>query len=377
MRFLPFVPFIPLVLCSAGAVAQGPVAPAVPGPGDGVAIVRTTVRAAIEDGAATTTIEQAFANRGARPAEATWLLPLPEGAIADGLKLIVDGKETSAEVLDQAAARTVYETIVRQRRDPALLEYMGAGLLRARVFPIPPQREVTVQVRLRQSLPLHAGLGEWSLPLRALRIGERNEGPIGVDVTVRAGSALKTVVASRSDAEVRWKGENEARIAFEIAPATPVERELSVLFGLADREFGMHALTYRRPGEAGWFVLYVSPRRALPEAAVPERCVQFVIDVSGSMQGKKLEQAKAALRAFLATLRPVDRFQIVPFATEAQPFFAAARRAEPAALAEAQQGIERLEARGGTNIGDALAAALGAVPQKDDGGVGCCRRSCS
>src|SRR5262245_46254513 len=212
--FAPFIPLVPMVLGCATAAAQAPGLPVAAPFGDGVAIVRTTVRAAIEDGAATTTIEQAFSNRGARPAEATWLLPLPEGAIADGLKMVVDGKEIAAEVLDQAAARGVYETIVRQRRDPALLEYMGAGLLRARVFPILPQREVTVQVRLRQSLPLHGGLGEWTVPLRALRSGERNEGPIGVDVTVRAGSPLKTVVASRGDAEVRWKGENAARVAF-------------------------------------------------------------------------------------------------------------------------------------------------------------------
>ncbi len=340
----------------AGLLAQG----------QGVVVVRTQVRAVIDAGVATTTIEQVFANRGDRPAEGLWLLPVPEDAVADSFKMIVGGREMIAEVLDQASARNIYETIVRQRRDPGLLEYVGQGLLRARVFPIPPQGEIATQVRLRQSLALARGLGEWRLPLRALRLGEGNEGPIGVDIVIKAKAPLKTVLASRPDAEVRWHGEREAHVSFEIAPQAQVERELTVLFGLAESEFGLHAVTYRRPGEDGWFAMFVSPRRELPPEAVPPRCVQFAIDTSGSMQGKKMEQAKAALRAFLATLRPIDRFQIVPFATEAQPFFAAPRRADAAALDAALLRIDRLVATGGTNIHDALVAMLDRVAVVDD-----------
>ena len=36
----------------------------------------------------------------------------------------------SGEVLDAAKARAIYESIVRQQRDPALVEWMGRGLLR-------------------------------------------------------------------------------------------------------------------------------------------------------------------------------------------------------------------------------------------------------
>ena len=329
-----------------------------------VAIARTEVKAVIEDGAATTTIEQVFANRGERPGEAIWLLPVPVGAMADSLKMIVGGKEMAAEVLDARTARAVYEAIVRQRRDPALLEYVGDGLLRARVFPIPPHGEVAVQVRLRQSLPMHRGLGEWSLPLRALRLAENSDGPIAVDVTVRSASALKTVVASRPDAEVIWRGEHEARVAFEIARGAAIERELQILFGLADAEFGLHALHHRRAGEDGWFTMFVSPRRSLADEVLPPRCVQFVVDTSGSMAGPKMLQAKAALQAFLKTLSPRDRFQIVTFATEASPFFTAPRTVDEAALAEARNRVDQLEARGGTNIGDALLCALGGVAPK-------------
>jgi Ca-activated chloride channel family protein len=332
----------------------------------GVSVAQTTVRAAIVDGAATTRIEQRFHNAGARPAEATWLLPLPEGAVADGLELRVGDQVIAGEVLDAAAARGVYESIVRQRRDPALLEYVGEGLLRARVFPIPANGDATLQVRLRQQLPQRHGLCEWVLPLRALQANAPGAGPTGVEVAIESQTPLETVFASRSDADIVWRERNAARVSFEFAGRSVLDRDLRVLYGLAEAEFGLHLLPWRKAGAPGYFAMLLSPRRELPAEQVPSRCAQFVIDVSGSMAGPKLDQAKAALRRFVAGLRPVDRFQIVSFATDVAPLFPAPRAADAAAVRAALERIDGLQARGGTNIGEALATAFAGAPQ--DGG---------
>src|SRR5690606_30955941 len=102
-------------------------------------------------------------------------------------------------------------------------------------------------------------------------------------------------------------------------------------------------------------------------ATAPRRCVQFVVDTSGSMQGKKLEQAKAALRAFLASLRPQDVFQVVTFASAVQTFFPAPVPADAAHLAEATRKVETLTALGGTNISGALEQAFQVTPPAVDG----------
>jgi light-regulated signal transduction histidine kinase (bacteriophytochrome) len=47
-------------------------------------------------------------------------------------------------------------------------------------------------------------------------------------------------------------------------------------------------------------------------APIP-RDISFVMDVSGSMRGEKLQQARDAGVALLRTLRPADRFRIVAF----------------------------------------------------------------
>ena len=49
--------------------------------------------------------------------------------------------------------------------------------------------------------------------------------------------------------------------------------------------------------------------------------VAFVLDTSGSMAGKKLEQAKKALQFCVENLNDGDRFEIIRFSTEVEPLF--------------------------------------------------------
>src|SRR6185503_16959734 len=63
------------------------------------------------------------------------------------LKLSINGELVSGETMNAGQARGIYEAIVRAQRDPALVEWMGHGLLRARIFPINPGEEKRVVVR--------------------------------------------------------------------------------------------------------------------------------------------------------------------------------------------------------------------------------------
>ena len=110
------------------------------------------------DGIATTELTEVLHNNRRRIQEGTWLLPLPQDAVADGFEMTVNGKTMQSEVLDAATSRAIYEDIVRQQKDPALLEYMDNGCLRARAFPIPALGDVTLKVRYRHVTPTHEEL---------------------------------------------------------------------------------------------------------------------------------------------------------------------------------------------------------------------------
>ena len=117
-------------------------------------------------------------------------------------------------------------------------------------------------------------------------------------------------------------------------------------------------LTTAAPGEPGHFLLLLSPSQGNDREILP-RDVSLVVDVSGSMSGSKLDQAKAALHQALGTLRSIDRFRIVAFSTAVRPFREGFVPATSENIRDARTFVEALEASGGTNIAGALDAAFG------------------
>jgi Ca-activated chloride channel family protein len=86
--------------------------------------------------------------------------------------------------------------------------------------------------------------------------------------------------------------------------------------------------------------------------------ITFVIDVSGSMTGSKMAQAKRAIRFCLDHLNAEDRFEVIRFSTEADALFGKLAAASRENVAKAQAYVQELEAIGGTNTDEALALAL-------------------
>ncbi|MEZ5988642.1 MAG: VWA domain-containing protein, partial [Planctomycetota bacterium] len=262
---------------------------------------------------------------------------------------------------DSRHARQVYEDIVRRRRDPALLEYAGHGVLRLRVFPVPANGAQEVEVRYRMLLPDSGGLYRWTFPARAIQ-----EGSFSIRMTVTSSKPLGNLWSPLDGFEVRKKSDREASGGFECngRPA----KDPQVFYGLTERDFGLNLLTYRPQGaDEGYFLLMLAPRRDLRHERQLRKDIVFVIDTSGSMQGDKIRQAQGALRYFVKSLEEGDRFNIIAFATDTRPLSNAMLRVGDASRTKAMDYIAALEARGGTNIDQALAQGLGALEGKDLG----------
>src|SRR5213078_1050256 len=117
------------------------------------------------------------------------------------------------------------------------------------------------------------------------------------------------------------------------------------------------ALAYAPGNEDAFALVTVSPP-ATPRNETTPRDVTLVLDVSGSMQGRKMEQARAAGKQLLATLRPDDRFRLIDFSSDVRTFRDEFTAATPENLREANRYLDALEAQGGTNIEGALREAL-------------------
>lgn len=319
----------------------------------------TAVSASLRRGVVAWEVSQTFTNRGAVAGETEFLFPLPPGAAFDDLRLSINGELVAGEILAADEARRIYEEIVRRSRDPALVEWLGQGLVRTRIFPILPGEQKRVVLRYSQPARREGD---------ALRVDWRQpRGPA-------AGAEAPTAFTLRLDADASLGRPYSPTHTLRADPA--VARTYTADAGSSDltvliparraREASVAMLTHAPGTGERWAMITLTP----PDAAVRRqpRDVTFVLDVSGSMAGRKLEQAKAAGRQLLATLDAGDRLRLIAFSGTVQPWRGGFTPATPAALREATAWLDGLQATGSTNIGDALAAAL--RPGRGAGGEG-------
>jgi Ca-activated chloride channel family protein len=345
--------------------AQGwiDVPPSRPGlPPTSVVRVSSSVRTRVEGRVASIEVEESFRNAGGGIAEGTYLYPLPGEAVFQNFSLWIGETEVRGEMMNAEQARGIYETIVRRLRDPALLTLEGHGLVRARVFPIQPGETRRVVLRYTQMLQREGD----ALRLR-YAIGERGplangalEQPPGANdrfrfrVTVPSADLYGTPY-SPTHHLVTSRVENGAlNIALDSTATGDVEIYLPLRRGLVGTSLTAHA----PGGEDGYFMLLIAPAQSDEAETSLPRDLTLVVDVSGSMSGDKIEQARAALRQALGTLGAGDRFRLISFSNRVTNFrdgFTAATREN---LEAARRFVDGLVADGGTNIEGALAAAL-------------------
>src|SRR4051812_34230800 len=123
-----------------------------------------TVDAQVRDQVAEVQVSQTFHNPGSFELEAEYLFPMPEEGAIQNFVLMVDGKELPGRLLPKDEARRIYEEIVRTKRDPALLEYMGRGAFRTSIFPIPAGADRKVTLRYSQICRRDSDVVEFSYP---------------------------------------------------------------------------------------------------------------------------------------------------------------------------------------------------------------------
>jgi Ca-activated chloride channel homolog len=312
----------------------------------------TRVSAKIVDGVAETKVTMVIRNDGNMQGEKVLLFPLPEGASADGIKMKVNGVVQEGDVIEERRARSIYEGIVRRRRDPALLEYVGRDLLRLRVFPVPAHGKQEVEVRYRLLLPQSGGFYRYEFPTRAVE-----GGTFALDVTIESQKSIKNVYSPMQGFDIAQKGDHGARGSYE-SKQRP-KRDPVLFYGLSDKDFGLNMLTYKKKGEKeGYFLCMIAPKRDWKAEKELKKSITFVIDTSGSMQGEKIQQARKAMLFFLQSLSEGDRFNVIPFSTEARPFAPAPVEVSKEQIEKAKKFAEGLVARGGTNIHEAMQKSL-------------------
>ncbi|MCH7471705.1 VWA domain-containing protein [bacterium] len=323
-----------------------------------------SVNVEIRGATAQTTIRQTLRNDGHLVAEGKYMLPLPAGATVAGFAIIDGDQRLEGEVLDAQTARRTYQEIVRQMRDPGLLEYQDSRTFSVSIFPFQPGQSRTVEVKLSQALTGTTELVQYALPLRWAGWSRCLNTSFVLTYSIESNHDLGTVSSPTHGISVNRDGNRRVHGSYE-ATVSDFPSDFTLNMGRRTGDFAASLMCFPgEGGEDGFFILSLLEAMPADEKYIPKD-VQFIFDKSGSMSGEKIEQAKGALRYVLGQLKSDDRFGLIYYSDNVDTVFEGLRTASSDNTREARRFVGGLTAEGGTDINTAL--TTGAAMLKPDG----------
>jgi Ca-activated chloride channel family protein len=239
---------------------------------------------------------------------------------------------------------------------------VGYSLLRTSVFPVPASGTQAVKVVYEHILPSSGGRLEYVLP-RTQRLADSNV-PFTIDMRIRSTGPISAVYSPTHPIVATRKGSNDVRVTLESrGRREPGAFLLTILPQRGDVTATLLAHPDPVDGGGTFLLLAGLPADAKKETTTTvKREVTLVLDRSGSMRGKKIEQAKAALLQVLQGLAEGERFNIITYNGAVEKFSETSVVKNADTEARARTYIGSIEATGGTNLHGAVLEALRSPP---------------
>lgn len=353
-------------------------------------------------------VRQRYCNEAKAAVEAVYTFPLPADATLTAFAMTCAGRRMEGAVKEREAAFRQYDDAVVAGHGAALLEQERPDVFTATVGNLLPGEETLVEVEYVQRVSADEGSLRWMIPtLVAPRYipgspgGDRTahgttaptdrvpdadritppraaDVPYGLRLDLVFDLGRVVTVASPSHAITTVAEGSRVRVRFaqaEVALDRDVVLTAHGAGAAATQAAGVVA--HRVPGGDGYLALSVVPDLAgYGGAAAQGVTVVFLVDVSGSMAGASIVEARAALRLCLRHLRAGDRFNVIAFSTQHASFEREPVPFTQASMASADRWIDALAASGGTEmleplvLATAMAGQGGVVMMLTDGEVG-------
>ncbi len=375
--------------------------------GDAIPLKGVEVEGEVLGAHARVRVRQRYCNDGRKALEAVYTFPLPADATLTAFTMTCDGRRLDGTVKEREAAFRAYDDALVAGHGAALLEQERPNVFTASVGNLLPGEETLVEVEYVQRVSADEGSLRWMIPtlvapryIPGAPTGDRTahgesaptdrvpdadritpprvaEVPYGLrlDLTFDLGRAV--TVESPSHAITTTTEGAKVRVRFAQSEVA-LDRDvvLTARGPSAGLKQGVGVVAHRAAGKEGYLALSVVPDLFGDErSAMPTSTVVFVVDVSGSMAGASIIEAKRALRLCLRHLRAGDRFNVIAFNNSHWSFAPRVAEFTQDTLAKADQWIEALAPNGGTEMLGPLVEAItladgGVVMLLTDGEVG-------
>jgi Ca-activated chloride channel family protein len=319
-------------------------------------------------------VEHTFESAESKPVEAIYAFMLPQEAALRSFRVTGEDFEITSDLQPVEEAVSTYEKAIDAGSLAVLARQYADGMMNLTVGNLKPKETVRVILeilagverhddgfrfrfpftlapayhRKAKSVSLPEG-GEIELPREEfgdliLPTWKKNASKlhaVGFDLELIGGQGLTAVTSPSHGVSVAGEGPGR-RVRLAVQTDVP-DRDL-VLEARSEEPWGLAWAS-----EGSLSALLGSTRFGKPDEEAPRRVV-FVLDRSGSMEGRPIEQAKRAIEAGIAALRPDDRFSIVAFDHRTDSLSRRLLEATDRNRERARRFLSDVEARGGTEL---------------------------
>ena len=354
-----------------------------------IPLVHTDVSLDVRGLVAAATVTQQYANSSSAPVEAVYIFPLPHDAAVYDMEIRIGNRVIRSVVRERDEAKRVYQAAKSEGKRAALLEQERPNIFTASVANIMPGDRIDVRLRyveplrwedgrMRLVFPMvvgpryipgtqaigRAGTGwaadtdavpDASRITPAVRNPENRSGhDISLAVDMDPGFAAASIKCVSHMVNVRRLPDGRQRVELATGATLP-NRDFVIEVQQAESTRPEAALFLSPEAGSGetHFLLAAFPPTVQPAQRMPVEML-YMIDVSGSMTGTSIQQAREALLQALDRLRPDDHFGILAFSSSYGEFAPEPLPATGENVAAARDYVRRLQAGGGTEMLPAL-----------------------
>jgi Ca-activated chloride channel family protein len=354
-----------------------------------IPLLHTDVNLNVRGPVCSATVTQQYVNSGSTPIEAVYVFPLPHDAAVYDMEIDIGNRVIRSVVREREEAKRTYEAAKAQGKRAALVEQERPNIFTTSVANIMPGDRIDVRLeyveplqwedgRMRLEFPMvvgpryipgtqsigHSGTG-WAMDTDAVPDASRITPPVrnpatrsGHDISLAVdldpGFATASVKSISHEISIQRLRDGRQRVVLTTGATIP-NRDFILDVEQAQSAKPSTALFLSPNNGSGQtqFLLAAYPPTVQPGKRMPVEML-YMIDVSGSMEGTSIAQARGALLDALDRLNSDDRFGILAFSSGYQELSPQPLPATSQNVEAARQYVVNLQAGGGTEMLPAL-----------------------
>jgi Ca-activated chloride channel family protein len=353
-----------------------------------VPLKHTSVTGNIDGYIASVDVTQQFQNPYSSKIEAVYVFPLPENAAVNEFVMTVGERKIRGIIREREQAEKIYNEARSQGHVASLLTEERPNIFTQKVANIEPGKQIDINIRYFNTLRYDEGAYEFVFPMvvgprynppatndgvgsvargahnasgqntevQYLAPNERSGHDVSVSLNIKAGVNIENVRCVNHSVDIKESSESERQITLSPSDSIP-NKDFVLRYKVAGEQIKTAMMTHK-DDHGQYFTMMLYPPAELKQVQRSPMEMVFVLDCSGSMNGRPLDQARAAVTHALQKLTPRDTFQIIDFSNTASQLGPAPINATPENLRNGLAYLASLNGSGGTEMIEGLKAAL-------------------